>query len=240
MFKKLSVYLERRFIPRWMVLMIDSVLVVTSFLFTYMLRFNIFSLQVNFRIMVMQLLAGFPFYVLADFLFPIFKKQLLNGGPVTITHRDIIRYFMTIPEACNLVLEASFIGRGGEIFLFDMGRAIRIYDLAVRMITLSGLIPHKEIKIIETALRPGEKLYEELLVTDEESIATSHEKIIIRKIRPYNYKISEAWINELLENIDQMSDCQLVTRMKEIVPEFVSNNSQYESLDMGKSYLKLA
>ena len=91
---------------------------------------------------------------------------------------------MTIPEACNLVLEASFIGRGGEIFLFDMGRTIRIYDLAVRMITLSGLIPHKEIKIIETGLRPGEKLYEELLVTDEESIATSHEKIMIRKIRP--------------------------------------------------------
>ena len=147
---------------------------------------------------------------------------------------------MTIPEACNLVLEASFIGRGGEIFLFDMGRTIRIYDLAVRMITLSGLIPHKEIKIIETGLRPGEKLYEELLVTDEESIATSHEKIMIRKIRPYNYKISEAWINELLENIDQMSDWQLVTRMKEIVPEFISNNSQYESLDKGKSYLKLA
>ena len=171
---------------------------------------------------------------------PIFKKQILNGGPVTITHRDIIRYFMTIPEACNLVLEASFMGKGGEIYLFDMGSAIRIYDLAVRMITLSGLIPHEEIKIVETGLRPGEKLYEELLVTDEESIPTSNEKIMIRKIRPYNYKLSEAWINELVNNTDQLSDWQLVAQMKEIVPEFVSNNSQFESLDKGKSYLKLA
>jgi len=108
------------------------------------------------------------------------------------------------------------------------------------MITLSGSIPDREIKIIETGLRPGEKLYEDLLVKEEESLTTSNEKIMVLKIRPYNYKLSQAWINNMLEDIDQMSDWQLVTRMKEIVPEFVSNNSQFESLDKVKSYLKLA
>lgn len=162
---------------------------------------------------------------------PIFKRQIFSGGPVTITHRDIIRYFMTIPEACNLVLEASFMGKGGEIYLFDMGGPVRIYDLAVRMISLSGLIPHEEIKIVETGLRPGEKLYEELLTGDEETIPTSNEKIMIRKIRPYNYKLSESMINELLRNINQSDDWQLVAQMKEIVPEFVSKNSRFESLD---------
>lgn len=162
---------------------------------------------------------------------PIFKKQIFNGGPVTITHRDIIRYFMTIPEACNLVLEASFMGKGGEIFLFDMGSPVRIYDLAVRMISLSGLIPHEEIKIIETGLRPGEKLYEELLVIDEETLPTSNVKIMIRKIRPYNYKLSEKLINELMSSLNQTDDWELVAQMKEIVPEFVSKNSCYESLD---------
>jgi len=171
---------------------------------------------------------------------PIFKKQIFNGGPVTITHRDIIRYFMTIPEACNLVLEASFIGKGGEIFLFDMGSPVRIYDLAVRMISLSGLIPHEEIKIVETGLRPGEKLFEELLVRDEETISTSNEKITIGKIRPYNYNFSEKRINDLLKCLDQIDDWQLVTRMKEIVPEFVSKNSCYESLDTVSSKEKLA
>lgn len=162
---------------------------------------------------------------------PIFKKQILNGGPVTITHRDIIRYFMTIPEACNLVLEASFLGKGGEIFIFNMGTAVRIYDLAVRMISLSGLVPHDEIKIVETGLRPGEKLYEELLVKDEECIPTSNKKIMIRKIRPYDYQRSEAMINKMLYYLEESTDWQLVAKMKEIVPEFVSNNSQFESLD---------
>jgi len=164
---------------------------------------------------------------------PIFKKQIFNGGPVTITHRDIIRYFMTIPEACNLVLEASFMGKGGEIFLFDMGSPVRIYDLAVRMISLSGLIPHEEIKIVETGLRPGEKLYEELLVRDEETLLTANEKIMIRKIRPYKYKLSEKQINELLSSLSQLDDWELVAHMKEIVPEFVSKNSRYEILDKG-------
>lgn len=171
---------------------------------------------------------------------PIFKKQIFNGGPVTITHRDIIRYFMTIPEACNLVLEASFMGKGGEIFLFDMGSPVRIYDLAVRMISLSGLIPHEEIKIVETGLRPGEKLYEELLVIDEETLPTTNKKIMIRKIRPYKYKLSENQINDLVKSLNQMNDWELVARMKEIVPEFVSKNSRYESLDLASSEVKLA
>ena len=165
---------------------------------------------------------------------PIFKKQIFSGGPVTVTHREIIRYFMTIPEACNLVLEASFMGKGGEIYLFDMGSPVRIYDLAVRMISLSGLIPHEEIKIVETGLRPGEKLYEELITGGEETISTSNEKIMILKIRPYNYKLAEAMINEILDNLDQMDDMELVSRMKDIVPEFVSKNSCYEVLDSPK------
>lgn len=167
---------------------------------------------------------------------PLFKKQIFNGGPVTVTHRDIIRYFMTIPEACNLVLEACFMGKGGEIFLFDMGSPVRIYDLAVRMISLSGLIPHDEIKIVETGLRPGEKLYEELLVDEEQTIKTSHERIMIAKIRPYNYRNSEQKINQLLENLETYDDWQVVTRMKEIVPEFISQNSRFESLDMIKKF----
>lgn len=162
---------------------------------------------------------------------PIFRKQILCGGPVTITHRDIIRYFMTIPEACSLVLEACFLGKGGEIFIFDMGTPVRIYDMAVRMISLSGLIPHDEIKIVETGLRPGEKLFEELLVKDEECLPTSNEKIMKHQIRSYDYKMSEVLINHLLSHSEEASDWQLVARMKEIVPEFVSNNSQYEILD---------
>ena len=132
------------------------------------------------------------------------------------------------------------MNKGGEIYLFDMGSPIRIYDLAVRMITLSGSIPDREIKIIEAGLRPGEKLYEELLVKKEESMATSNKKMMVLKIRPCNYKLSQAWINNMLEDLIQMNDGQLMTRMKEIVPEFISNNSQFESLDKGKSYLKLA
>jgi FlaA1/EpsC-like NDP-sugar epimerase len=162
---------------------------------------------------------------------PIFKRQISQGGPVTVTHRDIIRYFMTIPEACQLVMEAGFMGHGGEIYLFDMGNPVRIYDLAERMISLSGFIPHKEIKIEETGLRPGEKLYEELLAVKEETIPTSNKKIMIGKIRPYNYRWAESRINDLLENLNEETDCQLVSRMKEIVPEFISRNSHFETLD---------
>ena len=163
---------------------------------------------------------------------PVFKKQISNGGPVTITHRDIIRYFMTIPEACQLVMEAGFMGHGGEIFLFDMGNPVRIYDLAERMISLSGFIPHKEIKIIEIGLRPGEKLFEELLADTEQNLPTPNKKIMIGKSIQHNYKKSETNVNELLESLNLEDDWQIVRRMKEIVPEFVSKNSQFEVLDV--------
>lgn len=162
---------------------------------------------------------------------PIFKRQISNGGPVTVTHRDIIRYFMTIPEACQLVMEAGFMGNGGEIYLFDMGDPVRIYDLAERMISLSGYLPHTEIPIVETGLRPGEKLYEELLADKEATLATSNKKIMIGKIRSLNYTASEASIIELLKNLNVEDEWQIVTRMKKIVPEFESKNSQFEVLD---------
>lgn len=163
---------------------------------------------------------------------PLFKKQINNGGPVTVTHKDVIRYFMTIPEACQLVMEAGFIGKGGEIFLFDMGKPIRIYDLAIKMISLSGFIPHQEIPIKVVGLRPGEKLYEELLALEEETLPTKHKKIMIAKMRSFNYKISLLKINDLLEYMVTLDDLQLVSIMKEIVPEFVSKNSRFEILDI--------
>ena len=163
---------------------------------------------------------------------PIFKRQISNGGPVTVTHKDIIRYFMTIPEACQLVMEAGFMGNGGEIYLFDMGEPVRIYDLAERMISLSGFIPHTEIQIIETGLRQGEKLYEELLADKEETLPTNNQKIMVGKIRPQNYEASKASIIELLKNLDEEDEWQIVTRMKKIVPEFESKNSQFEALDI--------
>lgn len=162
---------------------------------------------------------------------PIFKRQISNGGPVTVTHRDIIRYFMTIPEACQLVMEAGFMGNGGEIYLFDMGDPVRIYDLAERMISLSGYLPHTEIQIVESGLRPGEKLFEELLADKEETLPTGNKKIMIGKIRSLNYKTSEASIIELLKNLSIEDEWQIVTRMKKIVPEFESKNSQFEVLD---------
>ncbi len=163
---------------------------------------------------------------------PIFKRQISNGGPVTVTHREVIRYFMTIHEACRLVLEAGFLGKGGEIYIFDMGDPIRIYDLAVRMISLSGLVPHQDIQIVETGLRPGEKLYEELLNVKETTIPTPNEKIMIAKIRPSDYRNSELSINKLLFNIDNMDNWNLVSNIKQIIPEFISNNSEYEKLDL--------
>lgn len=169
---------------------------------------------------------------------PIFKKQISKGGPVTITHKEIIRYFMTIPEACQLVMEAGFMGHGGEIYLFDMGKPVRIYDLAERMISLSGFIPHDEIKIIETGLRPGEKLYEEMLADKESTLPTSNKKIKIGKIRPYDYQRAESLILDLIDHIEKESDSQLVTRMKEIVPEFISQNSQFEKLDEIRSEMQ--
>ena len=159
---------------------------------------------------------------------PLFKKQLAAGGPLTVTHRDIIRYFMTIPEACNLVLEAGSMGEGGDIFVFDMGKPVKIYNLAQRMIQLSGL---KNIEIKEVGLRPGEKLYEELLANKEANIPTYHPKIMRAKVRRYpldqiDKAYAELW--NLMPTLDSMA---LVKKMKEIVPEFKSNNSIYCQLD---------
>lgn len=138
---------------------------------------------------------------------------------------------MTIPEASQLVLEAGFMGTGGEIFLFDMGQPVLIYDLAEKMILLSGLTPHKDIKIEITGLRPGEKLYEELLASSEDTLPSLNNKILIGKIRRFNYHEQNQKITDLLNNLTKESEEKLVERLKELVPEFISNNSKYEVLD---------
>ena len=164
---------------------------------------------------------------------PMFKKQIDAGGPLTVTHQDITRYFMTIPEACQLVLEAGAMGNGGEIFIFDMGESIKIIDVAKKMIQLSGLEYPKDIDIVFTGLRPGEKLYEELLASKEGTRSTYHPKIMIANIRDIDHEFANYSINELTDMI--VGDpFKLVAKMKEIVPEFVSNNSTYEELDIKK------
>ena len=162
---------------------------------------------------------------------PLFKKQLAAGGPLTVTHKDIIRYFMTIPEACNLVLEAGAMGEGGDIFVFDMGKPVKIYDLARKMIQLSGL---HGIEIKEIGLRPGEKLYEELLATKENTIPTYHPKIMRAQVRKYPLEAIDREYNELWAILEGMDDMQIVGKMKNIVPEFLSNNSVYCQLDKEK------
>ena len=159
---------------------------------------------------------------------PLFKKQLAAGGPLTVTHKDIIRYFMTIPEACNLVLEAGAMGQGGDIFVFDMGKPVKIYDLAAKMIQLSGL---KNIEIKEVGLRPGEKLYEELLATKENTIPTYHPKIMRAEVRKYSLEDIDKAYSELWDLMPTLDPLQLVGKMKAIVPEFKSNNSIYCQLD---------
>jgi FlaA1/EpsC-like NDP-sugar epimerase len=162
---------------------------------------------------------------------PLFNQQIAKGGPVTITHPDITRYFMTIPEACQLVLEAGNMGNGGEIFIFDMGESVKIVDLAKKMIKLSNLTLGKDIQIIYTGLRPGEKLYEELLNTKENTLPTHHPKIMIAKVRETDKKIFFEQIEELIELIQKQDNFELVMKMKEIVPEYKSQNSVYEKLD---------
>jgi FlaA1/EpsC-like NDP-sugar epimerase len=162
---------------------------------------------------------------------PLFRKQIASGGPVTVTHPDIIRYFMTIPEACQLVLEAGFMGRGGEIYVFDMGDPVKIYDLAVKMITLAGLKPDIDIPIVFTGLRPGEKLYEELLDDEENTIDTHHPKIKAALVREYNFTLVNLEIDELLKATQTETDAELVQRMKKLVPEYISNNSKYCRFD---------
>lgn len=162
---------------------------------------------------------------------PLFRRQIEEGGPLTVTHKDIIRYFMTIPEACSLVLEAGCMGNGGEIYIFDMGQPVKIYDLARRMIKLAGLRPDVDIQIIETGLRPGEKLYEELLNDRETTIATRHKKIMIAKVRIYEYNDVLEHLKVLRQCVDDGSRLKLVEEMKHIVPEFKSNNSIFEQID---------
>lgn len=166
---------------------------------------------------------------------PRFKKQIEAGGPVTVTHPDITRYFMTIPEACQLVLEAGSMGNGGEIFVFDMGQPVKIADLARKMIKLSGLTPDEDIKIEYSGLRPGEKLYEELLNNAENTMPTYHEKILIAKTRMYEYQKLSDQIQNLIEPAKKQESVTLVVKaMKELVPEFISNNSEFEKLDFPK------
>lgn len=165
---------------------------------------------------------------------PRFKAQLEKGGPITVTHPDITRYFMTIPEACQLVLEAGVMGNGGEIFVFDMGKSVRVADLAKKMITLAGLKPDVDIKIVYTGLRPGEKLYEELLSSVESTLPTHHEKIKIAKVRYSDYKLVSLALDELILTARKGNDWECVEQMKAIIPEFISNNSKYEKLDQVK------
>lgn len=163
---------------------------------------------------------------------PRFRHQIESGGPITVTDPEITRFFMTIPEACQLVLEAGAIGKGGEIFIFDMGEPVKIIDLAKKMIQLSGLQLDKDIKIEISGLRPGEKLYEELLANAENTVPTHHPKILIAKVREYEFEEVSKEIETLVSLFDKQNNNAIVSKMKQIVPEYISNNSVYEELDL--------
>lgn len=162
---------------------------------------------------------------------PRFRKQIEMGGPLTITHPEITRFFMTIPEACQLVLEAGAMGTGGEIFIFDMGESVKIDDLARKMVKLAGLIPGKDIQFNYTGLRPGEKLYEELLNSKENTLPTYHSRIMIAKVRKYELKEVKSDLIELFQYAKEDSTTELVFKMKQMIPEYVSKNSRYEKID---------
>lgn len=165
---------------------------------------------------------------------PLFRKQIEKGGPITVTDRNITRYFMTIPEACRLVLEASVIGKSGYIYVFDMGEPVKIYDLARKMIELAGLTPDKDISIEFSGLRPGEKLYEELLNDSEITEPTSHKKIMMAKVREYHFDDISPQIDSIITIAKNDDKYRLVANMKNLVPEFISNNSEFEFLDQNK------
>jgi FlaA1/EpsC-like NDP-sugar epimerase len=162
---------------------------------------------------------------------PLFTEQIQNGGPITITHPDIIRYFMTIPEACQLVLEAGAMGKGGEIFIFDMGKPVKIIDLANKMIRLAGLVPEQDIKIKIVGLRPGEKLYEELLNDNSKTLPTHNDKILIVEDTFIDFSILSKEIDALTVLANEYDTISLVLKMKSIVPEFISMNSEFNELD---------
>jgi FlaA1/EpsC-like NDP-sugar epimerase len=161
---------------------------------------------------------------------PIFRQQIENGGPITVTHPDITRYFMTIAEACQLVITAGAMGKGGEIFIFDMGKSIRISDLAKKMVQLSGLTLDKDISIQYTGLRPGEKLYEELLANEENTTKTEHKKIMIAKVRTCKYDELLPKVERLLQHQNE-DEFTIVADMKDIVEEYKSQNSVFEVID---------
>ncbi|WP_406629851.1 polysaccharide biosynthesis protein [Ornithobacterium rhinotracheale] len=162
---------------------------------------------------------------------PLFRKQIEEGGPVTVTHEEITRFFMTIPEACELVLQAGVMGQGGEIYVFDMGEPVKIIDLARKMIQLSGLKPNVDIEIKITGLRPGEKLYEELLSNKTTTLPTHHEKIMRSKDERVPYEIIEKQVTHIARRALIAGRIEIVRLVKEIVPEYISKNSQYEILD---------
>lgn len=162
---------------------------------------------------------------------PLFRSQIESGGPITITHPEITRFFMTITEACRLVLDAGAMGKGGEIFIFDMGKSVRIQDLARKMIQLSGLTLGKDIQIRYIGLRPGEKLYEELLNKEENTLPTHHERILIAKVREYDLETVRRNTTDLIDMTSTHSAMELVSKLKAIIPEYISQNSVYEKLD---------
>ena len=162
---------------------------------------------------------------------PRFREQISKGGPVTVTHPDITRFFMTIPEACRLVMEAATMSTGNQIFVFDMGKSVKIDTLARRMIELAGFEPDKDIKIEYTGLRPGEKLYEEVLSDKENTIPTSHERILVAKVREYDYSTACGVCGSLLSLSQAVDIPSAVLLMKRTVPEFKSRNSPYEEFD---------
>jgi FlaA1/EpsC-like NDP-sugar epimerase len=162
---------------------------------------------------------------------PMFKKQIQNGGPITVTHPEVTRYFMTIPEACQLVLEAGTMGKGGEIFIFDMGKAIKIADLAKKMVHLSGLEPGRDIEIVFTGLREGENLYEELLNKSESTIPTHHAKIMIAQVKEHSYDEVNKYVDLFHDLVYDKNELKMVALMKELVPEYKSSYSRYEVLD---------
>jgi FlaA1/EpsC-like NDP-sugar epimerase len=162
---------------------------------------------------------------------PLFRKQIEQGGPITVTHPEITRYFMSIPEACQLVLEAGATGKSGEIYLFDMGKPVKIYELAKKMISLYGLELDKDIAIVFTGLRPGEKLYEEMFHLDENIEPTHHPKIRIARVKEYVLSDVVAAIDEMEHLLSEGRDIDLVKGIKKLVPEYISNNSRFSDLD---------